>query len=107
MYSAITQNKVKTVVLMIGFVGFIAAFGWVLSQAFGRPSFLIPLIIFAIVYAVFSYFSGARMALALSGAQPIKKADAPQLYRTVENLAITAGLPTPDIYIIDDPAPNA
>jgi heat shock protein HtpX len=62
---------------------------------------------FAIAYAVFSYFSGAKMALALSGAEPIAKSDAPELYRTVENLAIAAGLPTPAIYIIDDPAPNA
>ncbi|HSX14620.1 MAG TPA: M48 family metallopeptidase [Candidatus Saccharimonadales bacterium] len=107
MYTAITQNKVKTVVLMIGFVVFIVAFGWILSLAFNRPGLLVFLSVFAIVYAIFSYYSGARMALALSGAQPIVKADAPELYRVVENLSITAGLPTPDIYIIDDPAPNA
>lgn len=107
MYSAITQNKVKTVVIMVGFVLFIAGLGWILSLAFNRPGLLIFLAIFALVYAMFSYFSGAKMALALSGAEPITKPDAPQLYRVVENLAITAGLPTPAIYIIDDPAPNA
>ena len=43
------------------------------------------------------------MAIMMSGAKPIAKKDAPKLYRIVENLAITAGLPTPQIYIIDDP----
>ncbi len=107
MYSAITQNKVKTVLLMLGFVLFIGLLGWILAMAWQRPGLLFVVGGFAIAYAVFSYFSGAKMALALSGAEPIEKRDAPELYRTVENLAITAGLPTPAIYIIDDPAPNA
>lgn len=107
MYSAITQNKLKTVGLIIGFIVFMVVLGWVLSQALGRPGLLIAISGFAIVYAIFSYFGAAKMALGLSGAEPIAKADAPELYRVVENLAITAGLPTPQIYIIDDPAPNA
>jgi len=107
MYSAITQNKVKTLGIMALFVAFIAALGWVLSKAYGNPGILVFLAIFAVGYSIFSYFGAARMALGLSGAEPIQKSDAPQLYRIVENLAITAGLPTPKVYIIDDPAPNA
>lgn len=107
MYSAITQNKLKTVGIMVLFVLFITGFGWVLSKALNNPGLVVILAIFALCYAIFSYFAGAKMALALSSAEPIEKADAPELYRIVENLAITAGLPTPAIYIIDDAAPNA
>lgn len=107
MYSAITQNKLKTVGLIIGFIVFMTALGWVLSQALGRPGLLFVISGFAVIYAIFSYFGAAKMALGLSGAEPITKADAPELYRVVENLAITAGLPAPEIYIIDDAAPNA
>lgn len=107
MYSAITQNKVKTAGIIVGFIAFMAALGWILSKALGRPGLLVVLVIFALIYSVFSYFAAATMALALSGAQPIEKHDAPELYRAVENLSIAAGLPTPQIYIIDDPAPNA
>jgi len=47
------------------------------------------------------------IALAMSGAREVQKKDAPELYRIVENLAIAGGLPTPKVYIIDDPSPNA
>ena len=47
------------------------------------------------------------MALAVNRAKEIQKSDDPRLWRTVENLAITDGLPMPKVYIIDDPAPNA
>src|SRR5690606_890823 len=59
------------------------------------------------IYVAIQYFAGSKQALAMSGAQQIEKADNPRLYRIVENLAITKGLPTPKIYIVNDPAPNA
>ncbi|MBW3538298.1 M48 family metalloprotease [Candidatus Parcubacteria bacterium] len=107
MYSQIASNKRKTILLMIGFVGFIGALAWLMSEALGRPSFVWLAVVFAVGYALFSYFASAKMALALSGAKPVTKAQAPKLYRTVENLAITAGLPMPKVYVINDPAPNA
>jgi len=107
MYSAITQNKVKTIGIMALFVVFMTGLGWILSRALGRPGLLVVLAVFAVIYSIFSYFGAAKMALGLSGAEPITKADAPELYRIVENLSIAAGLPTPAIYIIDDAAPNA
>ena len=107
MYSAITQNKIKTLGIIATFIVFITALGWVLSKAYGQPGLLVFLAIFAVAYSLFSYFGAAKMALGLSGAEPIEKADAPELYRIVENLAITAGLPTPKVYIIEDAAPNA
>ncbi len=106
MYQQIAANKRKTVILLAGFVGFVWLLGWVLSRATGHPGLITVMAVFALIYAVVGYYASAAVALALSGAKPIAKADAPDLYRMVENLAITAGLPTPKIYIINDAAPN-
>lgn len=109
MYSAITANKRKTVIIMALFILLVGGLGWLFSQAYGngRPSITIGVLIGALIYAVISYFSGSRLALAVNGAKPVKKRENPRLYRIVENLAITNGLPTPEVYMIDDPAPNA
>jgi heat shock protein HtpX len=63
--------------------------------------------IFAIVYTFISYFVSSKVALSLNGAKQIQKNDNPRLYRIVENLAITTGMPMPKLYIINDAAPNA
>lgn len=105
MYTEIASNKRKTILLMLGFVVFITALSWVFRQSLGGMVW--GIIIFAVVYALISYFASAQVALALAGAKPIEKRQAPELYRIVENLAITAGLPMPKVYIIEDLAPNA
>lgn len=107
MYSQIANNKRKTVYLMFAFVAFIALLGWIMGQALSRPSLLMPMIIFAVAYALISYFASAKIALAMSGARRVTRVQAPDLYHVVNTLAITSGIPTPAIYIIDDPAPNA
>jgi heat shock protein HtpX len=109
MYSAIADNKRKTVIIMAFFVLFISGLGWLFSQIYGggRPSITIGVVIGALVYTLITYYSGSKMALALNGAKPVKKRDNPRLYRIVENIAITEGLTTPAVYIIDDPALNA
>lgn len=107
MYSQVAANKLRSVLYVLGFVAFVGVFGYVLTRAFGRPGFFIPVLIFAIGYALFSYFGSAKLAILTSGARQINKADAPELFRIVENLSITAGLPMPKVYIIDDPSPNA
>ena len=61
----------------------------------------------ASVYAVFQYFVASSAAVVMTGAREIQKKDNPRLYNIVENLAMTAGLPMPKVYIIDDAAPNA
>jgi heat shock protein HtpX len=61
----------------------------------------------AAVYALFEYFMASHIAMAISGGHQVEKGDAPELFRVVENLTITTGLPMPKIYVIDDPAPNA
>ena len=106
MYSAIAENKRKSVFILAGFVVFVGAFAWLLGAIYGRDLMYI-ILVFGLCYAAISYFTGSRLSLAVNGAQEIEKADNPRLFRIVENLAITDGLPTPQVYIIDDPAPNA
>ncbi len=107
MYSEITANKRKTVIIMAAFVLFIGLLGWVFSLWQHRPAITPFVLIAAGVYALIMYYAGGRLSLAVSGAREIAKRDNPRLYRIVENLAITDGLPTPKVYIINDPAPNA
>lgn len=68
---------------------------------------MIYVFIIATIYAVAQYFFSASFATTMTGARQIERKDNPRLWRTVENLCITAGLPMPKVYIIDDPAPNA
>lgn len=107
MYSQIDSNKRKSFFLIGAFIIIVAAIGWVFARALGNPILLYIAVIFSIIYAWISYYYSAQMTLAVSKAKEVQKKDAPELYRLVENLAITAGLPTPKVYIIDDDAPNA
>ena len=108
MYSAIAANKRKTVFIIVLFVIFIGAIGLLFDFAYGGGySIFIGTLIGATAYTLFQYFSAGSQALSMAGARQIQKADNPRLYRIVENLAITEGLPMPKVYIVDDPAPNA
>lgn len=107
MYQQIAANKRKTVLMMAIFVALVAGLGWLFGEFSGRPAITPYVLIGAVVYALISYFAGAKMSLALNGAQPITKKDNPRLWRIIENPSITDGLPMPKVYIIDDPAPNA
>jgi heat shock protein HtpX len=107
MYSQITANKRRTVLIMAGFLVFICALSWVLGEYVVSPATAYFILTIGVVYAIVSYFAGARTALALNGAKEITKTDNPRMWRIVENLSITDGLPMPRVFIIDDPAPNA
>jgi heat shock protein HtpX len=106
MYEQISSNKRRTVILLFCFMVLMGALAWILSKAL-QPDLLFVVGIFAISYAIFSFFRGGKMALAVNGAKEIQKSDDPRLWRTVENLSIADGLPMPKVYIMDDPAPNA
>lgn len=107
MYGAIAANKRNTVLIMAVFIGLISAIGWLVSLYFGNSSITYWVVGGAAVYALIQYFAASKLAVMATGAQEIEKKDNPRLYRIVENLAITIGIPTPKVYIIDDPAPNA
>lgn len=108
MYSDIAANKRKTIFLMVGFTIFASLLVWLFSKYLGgNNSVFYGGMIGAVVYVIIAYFSGSKMALAFNGAKQIQKSDNPRLWRIIENLSITDGLPMPKVYIIDDPAPNA
>ena len=107
MYSNIAANKRKTVYIFLFFMIFIGALGWLIAEYLGHPIVTPFILIGALIYALITYFAGSKMALAVNGAKQIEKKDNPRLWRTVENLAITNGMPMPKVYIMDDPALNA
>ncbi len=107
MYSEIASNKRRTVFMLFGFSLFAVALAVIFDLWTGSKALTVGVLIFAVIYAAVGYFTGGRVSLALNGAQEITKKDNPRLWRTVENLAITDGLPMPQVYIIGDAAPNA
>lgn len=108
MYSAIAANKRRTIIIMVGFIAFVGLVAWLFDQYFGgQPVIFYGTLVGALIYSLIMYFAGSRLALAVNGAQEIQKADNPRLWRVVENLSITDGLPMPRIFIMNDRAPNA
>jgi heat shock protein HtpX len=108
MYRAIAANKRNTVFIIALFVIIIAGLGYVATFFVGGDPFTITIgtLIGAGVYTLIQYFAASRQALAISGAHEIQKSDDPRLYRIVENLAITNGMPMPKVYVIPDDAPT-
>ena len=92
---------------MFGFVAVLGGLAYWWGEASGNGSNAIMIIGFVAVYALFQYFVASSIAIAMSGAVPIEKSDNPRLWRIVENLAITEGMPMPKLYVIPDEAPNA
>jgi heat shock protein HtpX len=72
-----------------------------------RPAVLIGSIVAVVVYLVAAYLFSGRAALKLSHAQRLTPEQAPKLHEVVSQMAIAAGIPTPAVYVVDDPAPNA
>ena len=108
MYNQIDANKRRTIFLIAGFFVFNLLVGFAFAQytEAGYASVVIA-IIFSVIMALVGYYSGDKMALLSAGAQEIKKSTSPYVYRLVENLCITAGLPLPKIYFINDSSINA
>ncbi|GAA1685396.1 zinc metalloprotease HtpX [Microcella alkalica] len=108
MYRAIAANKRNTIVIIMVFIVLIGLLGFVADYLYGGGyTIFFGTLIGAAAYTLFQYFAAGKQALAMAGARPIEKADNPRLYRIVENLAITEGLPMPKVYLVEDPAPNA
>jgi heat shock protein HtpX len=119
-YDRIASNKRRTLFLIVGFAAFAAMFftavGVVAVAYGGSDPAEEPLLIgqmaaffgiLALGMGIFMYATSTRAVLAVSGARQVSKAEEPQLYRIVENLAIGSGLPMPKVYVMDDSAPNA
>lgn len=81
--------------------------GWAASYYFGNVMILYAAVGMALVMNIFAYWQSDKIAIRSTGAKPADEKTYRELHRIVENLSITAGLPKPRVYIIDDPAPNA
>lgn len=107
LYNHSDSNKRKTLFLFSGFFIFTILIAYVFSVAFDDSSILYIVVFFSIISSFVSYWFSDKIVLSMSHAQELKFEDNKELYRIVENLCISAGLPLPKIYIINDPAPNA
>ena len=107
LYRQVESNRHKTWLLVALSASLLIVVGFIFSQANNNPIWLYGAFLYAVVSSFISYWWSDKIVLAMSRAKEIKINDSPQLYRLVENLCITAGLPLPKIYVIDDSAPNA
>lgn len=107
MYKQIAENKRNTVLIFLGFIALISIIGGGFAYIYDDPSIMITSTIVAFIYAAVQYFFSTQLAIMMTGAKKANRRDNRRLYNIVENLTITAGLPMPEVYIIDDPAPNA
>jgi len=107
LYTHSDSNKRKTWALLAGFFVFIMIVGYIFSQAMGDSKILYIAVFISIFSSFFSYWYSDKLVLSMSNAKPVDFNSNRELYRIVENLCITAGLPLPKIYIIHDSSPNA
>ncbi|HVZ75741.1 MAG TPA: M48 family metalloprotease [Candidatus Paceibacterota bacterium] len=107
LYTHREENIAKTWVLMLVFLCIVMAIGWALSVYFNNSAIVVAAVVFAILTNIWSYWFSDKVVIAMEKAKPASEEEYPDLNRIVENLSITAGLPKPKVYVIDDPAPNA
>ncbi len=107
LYQQRSNNVFKTWALMAGFLVVVVAIGYAVSWYYGSPAILYGAVAFALLMNVGSYWFSDKIALSMNGAKPATRDEYFDLYTVTENLAITAGLPMPKLYVIEDPAPNA
>jgi heat shock protein HtpX len=100
-------NIRKTWFLMAGFFAFVILVGYIISWYFNSPDLLIIAVVISFVSSFISYWWSDKIVLSMSHATLIDHDNGREIYHLVENLCITAGLPLPKIYLIEDSAPNA
>ncbi len=107
LYTQVDSNTRKTWILIFGFLVFIILIGWFFSYLLDNSAILVIAVLISVFMSFGSYWYSDKIVLLMMKANPIKKEDNPELYLLVENLCITAGLPLPKIYIIEEKQPNA
>lgn len=107
LYTQVSKNVFKTWLLISLFLVFIIGLGYLFSYNLQDPSILYIAVAFSFLMSFVSYWFSDKIALAISRARELSHEENPELFHIVENLCITAGLPTPKIYVIDEPAINA
>lgn len=107
LYTHQGENIRKTWLLMTTFLAIVIAIGFLISRYYGNPNILYGFVFFSMIMNIVSYWYSDKIALSIAKAHPATREQYFDLYTIVENLSITAGLPTPKIFVIDDPSPNA
>lgn len=107
LYRNYDSNVRKTWILMSLFLLIVILIGWAFSWIYNSPDILYIAVIFSLFMNFFSYWYSDKIVLAMSSAKPVTREEYRELWNITENLSITAGLPMPRLYIINDPAPNA
>lgn len=107
LYQHQADNKRRTWLLITIFLVLVIGVGYAISWYFDSPGILIAAVIFSALSSFVSYWWSDKIVLSMAGARLVDPNSDKEIYRLVENLCITAGLPVPKIYIIDDDAPNA
>jgi heat shock protein HtpX len=107
LYTQAESNVQKTWLYLTLFFLFVLFIGWFLSYYYQNQMILYVATAFSVLTSFFSYWYSDKVVLTMTKAKPIEKKDNPELYRVVENLCITAGLPLPKIYILEESQPNA
>ena len=107
LYAERASNIRRTWALIIGFLVVVIALGYAISWYYGNPSILYIAVVVALATNFYAYWASDTLVLSLNHARPATREEFFDFYTVTENLAITAGLPAPKLYVIDDPAPNA
>ena len=107
LYNQKDLNIRKTWLLFGMFLAVVIGIGWIFAQIYNSAGILYFAVIFSIVMNIIAYWYSDKIVLRMSHARPVERGQSPELYNIVENLSITAGLPMPKIYIVDELAPNA
>ena len=107
LYEQRASNIHRTWGLVLGFLVVVIAVGYIISWYYGNPAILYIAVFIAIATNFYAYWQSDTLVLSLNHARPASREEFFDLYTVTENLAITAGLPKPKLYIIDDSAPNA
>ena len=106
-YTQADKNTRLTRIYITGFLIFVIGVGYVFAGAMNNSTILVVAVLFSTLMSVASYWWSDKIVLAMSGAKEVTHENAKEIFHIVENLCITAGLPVPKIYIIEDSSPNA
>lgn len=107
LYTTADRNRLNSFVLLTVFLVLAIVVAWVIGYAYDITWLLPFVVVISIIQSYVAYFYSDSVALAIAHAKPVTREENPTLHRLAENLAITAGLPKPQLYVIDDSAPNA
>ncbi len=107
LYTHQSENVTKTWALLGGFLVLVVGLGFVFAQVYGNPGILYVAIVISLLMNIGSYWYSDKLVLSMVHAIPVTHKESPELWNIVENLTITAGLPMPALYVVEDPSPNA